>query len=340
MVALLVALADGAAAALEGALLDDALLDALAVVDSTTGALLDAHSAPPEDAGAAGDPGAVPQAVNTSVRAHSPTTRGVGDAVMGKTLATPLGRLQANVRGSPGPVLVAEICGPQLSKNGLMSVVVFDMDGTLTDTEALWDVVRREVAEAEGVAWPEAATVSMMGMSTQEWAAYMVDEVGLPGTAEQMADRVIDTLARRYRDAGIPTLPGAAEAVHRIAGRWRVGLASSSPRVLIDIALDQLGIAGVIEQSLSTEEIGGAGKPAPDVYLEVCRRLGADPAQSVAVEDAPAGIRSAHAAGMAVIAIPPHFHPPTPDVLALATVVIDSLDQLDVPVIESVLEAR
>jgi HAD superfamily hydrolase (TIGR01509 family) len=221
-----------------------------------------------------------------------------------------------------------------------MSVVVFDMDGTLTDTEALWDVVRREVAEAEGIPWPEQATQAMMGMSTQQWAAYMIDEVGLPGTAEEMAARVIDTLARHYREDGIPTLPGATAAVRRMAESWRLGLASSSPRVLIDIAIEQLGIGDVIERSLSTEEIGGAGKPAPDVYLEVCRRLGANPAHSVAIEDAPAGIRSAHAAGMAVVAIPPHFHPPTAEVLALATAVIDSLDQLDVALIESLLEAR
>ncbi|PKQ31208.1 MAG: HAD family hydrolase [Actinobacteria bacterium HGW-Actinobacteria-2] len=220
-----------------------------------------------------------------------------------------------------------------------MSVVVFDMDGTLTDTEALWDTVRREIAAAEGVPWPESATPAMMGMSTQQWATYLVDVVGLPGTAEQLADRVIDTMAHHYREDGIKTLPGAVESVRRIGDQWRLGVASSSPRVLIDIAIEQLGIGDLIEQRLSTAEIGGVGKPAPDVYLEICRRLGADPRRSVAVEDAPAGIRSAHAAGMAVIAVPPHFHPPTADVLALATVVIDSLEQLDVALVESVMEA-
>jgi HAD superfamily hydrolase (TIGR01509 family) len=221
-----------------------------------------------------------------------------------------------------------------------MSVVVFDMDGTLTDTEALWDVVRREVAEAEGLHWPDGATQAMMGMSTQQWAAYMVEVVGIPGTAEQVGARVIDTLAHHYREDGIPTLPGAAAAVRRMAEHWRLGLASSSPRVLIDIAIEQLGIGDVIERSLSTEEIGGAGKPAPDVYLEVCRRLGAHPGRSVAIEDAANGIRSAHAAGLAVVAIPPHFHPPSAEELALASAVIDSLDQLDVTTVESLMEAR
>ncbi len=221
-----------------------------------------------------------------------------------------------------------------------MSVVVFDMDGTLTDTEGLWDVVRRRLAATDGVPWPEGATQAMMGMSTQEWSAYLVEQVGLPGTAEQAAQRTIDTLAELYRREGVPTLPGAEAAVRRMAARWRLGLASSSPRVLIDIAIEQLGIGDVIERSLSTEEIGGAGKPAPDVYLEVCRRLGAPPARSVAIEDAANGIRSAHAAGLAVVAIPPHFHPPSAEVLALASVVIDGLDQLDVALIESLLEAR
>jgi HAD superfamily hydrolase (TIGR01509 family) len=221
-----------------------------------------------------------------------------------------------------------------------MSVVVFDMDGTLTDTEALWDVVRREVAASEGLTWPEDATQAMMGMATQQWAAYMVEAVGLPGTAEQAAERIINTLAEHYRDRGVPLLPGAAAAVRRISTRWRLGLASSSPRVLIDIALEQLGILDLIEVSLSTEEIGGAGKPAPDVYLEVCRRLGADPRRSVAIEDAPNGIRSAYAAGLAVVAIPPHFHPPSAEVLALAAEVVDSLDELSVERVASILEAR
>jgi len=221
-----------------------------------------------------------------------------------------------------------------------MSVVVFDMDGTLTDTESLWDEVRREVAASEGLAWPQGATPAMMGMSTQQWAAYMVETVGLSGTAEQAATRIIGTLAERYRAHGIPVIPGAAEAVRRLAKVWTLGLASSSPRVLIDIALEQLGIGEVISQSLSTEEIGGAGKPAPDVYLEVCRRLGADPRRSVAVEDAANGIRSAHAAGLAVIAIPEDFHRPDAEVLALAAVELASLAELDVGLVEAILEAR
>lgn len=220
-----------------------------------------------------------------------------------------------------------------------MSVVVFDVDGTLTDSEAIWDKVRRGMADEDGVAWPPQATTAMMGMSTQEWSTYLVQVVGLTGTAEQAAVRTISALRDHYRRNGVPELAGAVSAVRRMAAQWTVGLASSSPRVLIDTIVEQLAIGDVVSASLSTEEIGGIGKPAPDVYLEVCRRLGAEPSRSVAIEDAPNGIRSAHAAGMKVIAVPPHFHPPTADVLALADLVVDSLEQLRVEQVASLLEA-
>jgi len=219
-----------------------------------------------------------------------------------------------------------------------MSAVVFDMDGTLTDTEHVWDVVRRGLAEAEGLPWPAEASRAMMGMSTQEWSAYLSDVVGLAGDADDAARRTISAMVAHY-EAGLDLLPGAVAAVRRMAGRWPVGLASSSPRVLIDAAVHAMGLDGVFGTTLSTEELQ-AGKPSPDVYLEACRRLGADPVRSVAVEDAHNGILSARAAGLAVIAIPPHFNPPPAKTLALADLVLDSLDELTADRVSALLEAR
>jgi beta-phosphoglucomutase-like phosphatase (HAD superfamily) len=114
-----------------------------------------------------------------------------------------------------------------------------------------------------------------------------------------------------------------------MAAAFILGLASSSNRVLIDRVLDAGGIAGLFRASVSSEEVA-AGKPAPDVYLEVARRLAVEPAECVAVEDSHNGIRSARAAGMRVFAVPnPHF-PPGDDALALADVVLTSLDELTV----------
>lgn len=219
-----------------------------------------------------------------------------------------------------------------------MTAVVFDMDGTLTDTEHIWDVVRRELADAEGLPWPEEASRAMMGMSTQEWSAYLSDVVGLAGTAEDAAKKTIDGMVAAYA-RGLDVLPGAVEAVQRMHARWPLGLASSSPRVLIDAAVAAMGIADLLVTTVSTEELNGAGKPAPDVYLEVCRRIGVAPASAVAVEDAHNGILSAHAAGLKVVAIPPHFNPPPASTLALADVVLDSLDDLTTDLVAGLVGA-
>jgi HAD superfamily hydrolase (TIGR01509 family) len=134
-------------------------------------------------------------------------------------------------------------------------------------------------------------------------------------------------MAARYRE-GLPLLPGAREVVLRLGGAWPLGLASSSPRRLIDAVLESAGLADQFVASVSTEEVG-AGKPSPGVYLDVVRRLGVTPEQTVAIEDSSNGIRSAARAGLRLIAIPNAGYPPADDTLALADVVVHSLDEID-----------
>lgn len=215
-----------------------------------------------------------------------------------------------------------------------MAAIIFDLDGTLIDTEESWDIVRRGLARDAGLAWPDGATQAMMGMSTQEWSAYLVDAVGLPVTPDEAARLTIEAMAAHHR-AGVDVLPGAVEAVRRMADRYPVAIASSSPRVLIDAAVEALGIGDLLQATVSTEEVE-RGKPAPDGYLRACELLGVAPGEAVAVEDAPNGIRSALAAGMAVVAVPPHFHPPSAELLA-ETTVVESLDQLTLDVVAEAL---
>lgn len=209
------------------------------------------------------------------------------------------------------------------------AAVVFDLDGILVETEELWDVVRRGLAAAEGLPWPEDATTAMMGMSTPEWATYLSETVGLSSTPEQSARRTIDAMAARYRERGVPLLPGARDVVPRLAAGLPLGLNSSSPRQLIDTVLGEMGWDDLFTATVSTEEVA-RGKPAPDGFLECARLLGADPARCVAVEDATNGLRSAMAAGMTTVAVPPHFHPPAADVLAACDAVVHSLDDLTI----------
>lgn len=205
------------------------------------------------------------------------------------------------------------------------AAVVFDLDGTLTDTEASWDAVRRGLAADAGLAWPDGSTQAMMGMSTQEWSTHLVEVVGLPVTPPEAARMTVEAMAEHYR-RGIDLLPGAVESVLRMAERYPVAIASSSPRLLIDTAVSVMGLDAVLAATVSTEEVD-RGKPAPDGYLRACELLGVDARLSVAVEDSTNGLLSALAAGMTVVAVPPHFHPPAAELLARTEVIAD-LDAL------------
>lgn len=204
--------------------------------------------------------------------------------------------------------------------------VIFDLDGTLVDSEIVWEVVRREMAETDQIPWPDEATPAMMGMSTVKWSTYMATTVGFAGSPSEVAGRTIDLMRQRYLAGTIPILPGAREAVLRMAELGPVGIASSSPLVLIEAGMEELRITDVINAHVSTEQVE-RGKPAPDGYLRCAELLGVDPTRCMAVEDSSNGIRSALAAGMAVVCVPPAFHPPTPELLAQCTV-LTGLDEL------------
>ncbi|MDQ3739357.1 MAG: HAD family phosphatase [Actinomycetota bacterium] len=213
-----------------------------------------------------------------------------------------------------------------------VAAVIFDLDGVLLDSEQVWDGAKRDLVRDRGGRWTDTASRDMLGMSSTEWSAYMRDELRVPLDAEEIDREVVDRLLRRY-EAEPPFLPGAREAVERIGDRWPLGLASSSNRVVIDTVLAALGVTDRFAATVSSEEVG-RGKPAPDVYLEAARRLGADPADTVAIEDSENGIRSAHDAGMRVVALPnPHF-PPGEQALALAATTLRGLDGLTPEAVE------
>lgn len=219
-----------------------------------------------------------------------------------------------------------------------LQAVVFDMDGVLVDTEPVWDAVRRGLAVEDQVPWPPEATQAMMGMSTMEWATYLVEHVGVHGTPALVAQRTITGLRQAYRDT-LPIKPHAVAAIRRMAAMAPIAVASSSPRVLISTILDVLGVADLFTHIVSSEEVA-AGKPAPDVYVEACSRLGANPAFSVAVEDSSNGIRSAHAAGMMVVAVPDEFTQAHPHALRDADVVVDSLAEVNDALVTDLLSRR
>jgi HAD superfamily hydrolase (TIGR01509 family) len=207
-----------------------------------------------------------------------------------------------------------------------IDTVIFDLDGVLIETEQEWNDVRREFAARHGGHWEEDDQPAVMGANSMHWAEYMRDQVGVDLPPRQIYEGVINALCDRY-SRHLPLIPGAWEAVTALASRFRLGVASSSPVELIEHSLELAGLRKYFQAVVSSDDVA-TGKPAPDVYLEACRRLGTIPARAAAIEDSSNGLRAAAAAGMAVVAIPNRAYPPAPDALALADVVLSSVGEV------------
>ncbi len=208
----------------------------------------------------------------------------------------------------------------------MIAAAVFDLDGVLVDSEPVWERVRRGLVAERGGRWAPDAQRRLMGMSTPEWARYLSEDLGAGLPPDEVAALVIDRMAASYRER-LPLMPGAVEAVRRLAARWPLGLASSAPAVLIETVLESSGLRPCFQVTMSTEQVA-RGKPAPDIYLAVAARLGCSPPDCAAVEDSSNGLRSAAAAGLRVIAIPHPQYPPDPDALAAASLVLPTLADL------------
>jgi HAD superfamily hydrolase (TIGR01509 family) len=213
----------------------------------------------------------------------------------------------------------------------MTAAVVFDLDGVLVDSEQVWDEARRDVVAGHGGTWRDSATRDMLGMSSREWPRYVVEQLGVELTPEEVNDAVVQRMLARY-DIELPLLPGAREAVFRLAEHYPLGLASSSNREVIDLVLGEMGVREEFMAVVSSEEVA-RGKPAPDVYREAARRMSIAASRCAAIEDSENGIRSAHAARMRVIAIPNAHFPPAEDALALAAVTLPDLDALTADVV-------
>ena len=209
----------------------------------------------------------------------------------------------------------------------MIEAVIFDMDGLLVDSEPEWFRARVDLLRQHGVDWTEADQLAMAGVHTNIWVEALHDKLGGRLTRERVFDEIVARMAGYYERGEVPILPGAPEAVAACDERYRVGLASGSPLRLIDACLAGARWTQYFECLLSSDELEH-GKPAPDVYLEIMRRMGLDPATTAVVEDSGAGIKSGRAAGARVVAIPNRHTNPGPDVLALADISIDTLHEL------------
>ncbi len=214
--------------------------------------------------------------------------------------------------------------------------VILDLDGTLIETEEVWATIRRRFVQEHGGGWRDGAQAAMMGMRTEEWARYVHDELGVALSPDEIAREVIGRLCNRLA-AALPVLPGAQAALERLAPAFTLGLATSSPLRIARLVLATAGWQRFFAAVVSADDVA-RGKPAPDVYLRAIEVLDTEPPRCAAVEDSGNGIRAAHSASLAVVAIPNREYPPNPQSLALAARVLPNLDALHVETVNALPE--
>jgi HAD superfamily hydrolase (TIGR01509 family) len=200
--------------------------------------------------------------------------------------------------------------------------VVFDLDGVLVDSEPTHERANAEYLASLGANFDPWLSEAMMGRRVRDFTDAVAPLVGLP-PEETFAGR--ERVFWRLLEAGeLRPMPGARRSLERLAGAGLpLAVASSGTRAYVEHALDRLGLLHAFAAVVSGEEVHN-GKPDPEIYLQAAKRLGAEPADCVAVEDAPHGIAAARAAGMRVVAVP-HALTVALD-LGAADVVVGDLD--------------
>ncbi|TDB77143.1 HAD family phosphatase [Micromonospora sp. KC723] len=206
--------------------------------------------------------------------------------------------------------------------------MLFDMDGTLVDSEKLWDVALRELAAAYGGELSADARRAIIGTSMAESMRILHDDLGQPERDPQVSAAWIDARILELFRTGLRWRPGALALLRAVrAAGIPTALVTSSGRALVEIALDTLG-RDSFDAVVCGDEVDAA-KPHPEPYLTAARLLGVPIARCVAIEDSPTGVASALAAGAAVLAVPAEAPlPPTDGVHQVRSLTGANLDLL------------
>lgn len=182
--------------------------------------------------------------------------------------------------------------------------VVFDNDGLLLDTESVWTRAERDLFERRGLEFTVKHKRELVGTSAEIAGGLLERSLGEPGRAEALIEELNELVVAEL-EHGVEAMLGAREVLHELSTRGiPLGLVSNSPLAFVRRSLEIVGFSDRFDVVISAHEVA-APKPAPDPYLEACRRLGVEPGPSVvALEDSPTGVAAARAAGLTVIGIP------------------------------------
>lgn len=187
-----------------------------------------------------------------------------------------------------------------------VSAVLFDLDGTLVDSMWMWEAIDIEYLGRYGLTCPPDLQKSIEGMSFSETAVYFKERFNLPDSIDEIKQAWVEMSLEKYQKE-VPVKPGVREFLEEITIRGiKAGIATSNGREMVDAVLKSLGLEKYFQVVATACEVT-AGKPAPDIYLEVARRLQAEPSRCMVFEDVPAGIQAGKRAGMRVCAVEDAF---------------------------------
>ncbi|HEY1853392.1 MAG TPA: HAD family phosphatase [Solirubrobacterales bacterium] len=182
--------------------------------------------------------------------------------------------------------------------------VIFDNDGLLLDTESVWTRAEQDMFERRGQEFTATDKLELVGTSAGVAGEILARRLGEPGRAGELIEELNELVVAEL-EQGVEAMVGARELLVALRERGTpLALVSNSPIAFIRRSLEIVGLEGSFDVVLSAHEVA-APKPAPDPYLEACRRLGIESGPSVyALEDSPSGVAAAVAAGLTVIGIP------------------------------------
>jgi HAD superfamily hydrolase (TIGR01509 family) len=181
--------------------------------------------------------------------------------------------------------------------------VLWDLDGTLADSREYHWRAWKEAMGAEGLPLTEAQFLASFGQRNDAILGAWLGKGGDPARIRRIGEAKEAFYRDLVREEGITPLPGAAEWVRSLhADGWRQAIASSAPRLNVEVMHEALGLAGLIETLVAAEDVS-EGKPDPEVFLRAAHRLAVPPERCVVVEDAEAGIEAARRGGMASVGV-------------------------------------
>lgn len=185
---------------------------------------------------------------------------------------------------------------------GLPAAVLWDMDGTIVDTEPFWIAEERLLVEAAGGVWTEQDALELVGQDLLRSARLILERTPVQGTPDQVVHHLLQGVIRRVREH-VPWQPGARELLAELgAAGVPSALVTMSWTSFADVLVAQLP-PGTFDTVVTGDQVE-RGKPHPEAYLEAAGRLGIDPARCVAIEDSPTGAESATAAGVPTLVVP------------------------------------